>query len=104
MTSRNGRGFEEGVTTVERPRLARSMPGAAFRLVVGTGPERGKSLLIDSRRVSRALVGQSPACELVVTDPLVSRRHAAFEISGARLQMTDLGSTNGTRVNDVAVN
>ena len=103
MTSRRNSGHDEGATTLERPRLARSMASPAFRVVVGTGPERGKHLLIDARLLSRALVGQSPACELRLTDALVSRRHAAFEINGMRLQITDLSSTNGTRVNDVAV-
>jgi DNA-binding NtrC family response regulator len=94
---------DAATTTVERPRLTRLISSNAFRLVVGTGPEQGKSLSIDARRVSRALVGQSATCELLLSDKLVSRRHAAFEIAGSRLQLTDLGSTNGTRVNDVAV-
>src|SRR6185436_12302858 len=31
------------------------------------------------------------------------RRHAAFELAGARLRVTDLGSTNGTWVQGLAV-
>jgi DNA-binding NtrC family response regulator len=34
---------------------------------------------------------------------MVSRRHAALELTGLRLTITDLDSTNGTAVNDVSV-
>jgi hypothetical protein len=41
--------------------------------------------------------------ELIIADPLVSKRHAVIrEISGA-LVIEDLGSTNGTFVNDVEI-
>jgi hypothetical protein len=49
------------------------------------------------------LAGTSPACELRLTDRQVSRRHVAFELTGARLRVTDLGSTNGTFVQGVAM-
>ena len=75
----------------------------SFVVSVESGPDRGKHLVLDAARVSRLLVGQSPACELRLKDPQVSRRHAALELSGASLRLTDLGSTNGTRVNDVRV-
>ncbi|MEA2750644.1 MAG: two-component system, NtrC family, response regulator HydG, partial [Myxococcales bacterium] len=48
-------------------------------------------------------IGQSATCELRLSDRLVSRRHAALELDGTRLRVTDLGSTNGTRVNGLAV-
>src|SRR5207244_921012 len=40
---------------------------------------------------------------LRLTDPQVSRRHLAIEPSGARLRLTDVGSTNGTRVDGLQV-
>ena len=52
---------------------------------------------------ARLLVGKSPACGLRLRDPSVSRRHAAFEVTGKGLRVTDLGSTNGTAVNGVRV-
>ncbi|MDB5220390.1 MAG: Response regulator of zinc sigma-54-dependent two-component system, partial [Myxococcaceae bacterium] len=58
---------------------------------------------IDGSMVARALIGQSATCELRLSDRLVSRRHAALELDGTRLRVTDLGSTNGTRVNGLAV-
>ncbi len=41
-------------------------------------------------------------CELVVSHATVSRRHARLVLAGEALQVEDLGSTNGTSVNDKA--
>ena len=40
---------------------------------------------------------------MVLDDRDVSRRHARLEIVDNQLVLTDLGSTNGTYVNDVRV-
>ncbi len=44
-------------------------------------------------------IGRSPDCELVLRDSRVSRRHARLTARNGVLVLTDLGSTNGTRVN-----
>lgn len=44
-------------------------------------------------------IGRAPDCELVLRDSRVSRRHARLAARGGVLVLTDLGSTNGTRVN-----
>jgi pSer/pThr/pTyr-binding forkhead associated (FHA) protein len=44
-------------------------------------------------------VGRAPECELVLKDSRVSRRHARLHARGGVIVLTDLGSTNGTRVN-----
>jgi hypothetical protein len=44
-------------------------------------------------------IGRAPECELVLKDSLVSRRHARLVARDGVLVLTDLGSTNGTRVN-----
>jgi hypothetical protein len=49
------------------------------------------------------VVGRLPECTIMVSDPNVSRRHAEFRHVGDAVVVTDLGSTNGTRVNGVAV-
>ena len=41
------------------------------------------------------VVGRDPSCDVVVDDPLVSRRHAVVE-RGERAVLTDLSSFNGT--------
>jgi hypothetical protein len=44
-------------------------------------------------------IGRAPDCELVLRDSRVSRRHARLAARDGLLVLTDLGSTNGTRVN-----
>ncbi|MEA2126851.1 MAG: hypothetical protein QOI80_3633 [Solirubrobacteraceae bacterium] len=44
-------------------------------------------------------LGRSSTCELVLTDDTVSRRHATLVRDGDAIVITDLGSTNGTRIN-----
>jgi hypothetical protein len=44
-------------------------------------------------------IGRSPECELVLKDSRVSRKHARLAARDGVLVLTDLGSTNGTRVN-----
>lgn len=45
--------------------------------------------------------GREPGNDLVVPDPLVSRRHGKFEIIPEECTIIDLGSANGTFVNGV---
>jgi pSer/pThr/pTyr-binding forkhead associated (FHA) protein len=47
---------------------------------------------------ARLIVGASPDVDLVVRDPTVSARHCALTVSGARVEIEDLGSLNGTYV------
>jgi hypothetical protein len=49
------------------------------------------------------IIGRLPECTVVLSDPNVSRRHAELRRVGDAVVLTDLGSTNGTRVNGVAV-
>ena len=44
-------------------------------------------------------IGRAPECELVIKDSKASRRHARLHARDGVLLLTDLGSTNGTRVN-----
>src|SRR5690606_16582231 len=48
-------------------------------------------------------VGTADACALRLSDRTVSRRHVALDPVGRRVRVTDLGSTNGTRVNGISV-
>jgi two-component system, NtrC family, response regulator HydG len=79
-------------------------PGEAFALLVVEGPDAGKGFTLDGSQPSRVLVGQSPVCGVHLSDPHVSRRHAALDVSGRRLRICDLRSTNGTFVDGIAVN
>jgi pSer/pThr/pTyr-binding forkhead associated (FHA) protein len=44
-------------------------------------------------------VGRNSSCQLTLSDPLVSRRHALFLLEHATLTVEDLGSRNGVLVN-----
>lgn len=44
----------------------------------------------------QVVMGRSPECDLVLSDPSVSRRHAVLTENGGRWFVDDLGSTNGT--------
>jgi hypothetical protein len=44
-------------------------------------------------------IGRSSDCDIVLSDPNVSRRHAEVRRAGAAYVLVDLGSTNGTEIN-----
>ncbi len=86
------------------PRAPEATPPVRVRRVtVIEGPDAGREFDLDPDAPSRILLGTSEVCDLRLTDPTVSRRHAAFEAVGLRYRITDLGSTNGTFVDGVAV-
>lgn len=48
-------------------------------------------------------IGRLPECDVVLSDPSVSRRHAEVRRQRDEIVIVDLGSTNGTRVNGTGV-
>jgi hypothetical protein len=64
-------------------------------------------VLTDGRRVQIGteplVIGRLPECGVVLADSNVSRRHAELRRSGDSVVLTDLGSTNGTRVNGAPI-
>jgi predicted component of type VI protein secretion system len=62
-------------------------------------PTPSSGLLTGIARTRPAILGRSRACDLVLADDSVSRRHAMVVCEGDRIILTDLGSTNGTFVN-----
>jgi two-component system response regulator HydG len=103
MGSPHGDGDPSGLSTVARPRFLATDTSTDFVLTVVEGVDRGRSLTVASSQPHRVLVGSGPACELCLSDREVSRRHLALEPAGRRLRVTDLGSTNGTFVDGVAI-
>jgi two-component system response regulator GlrR len=69
-------------------------------LEVVSGPDAGKSVLVDEDGIE---IGSHPQCGLVLSDPAVSRHHAELRFEPSGLVLSDLGSTNGTRVGPVRV-
>ncbi len=100
--ARSPREGEQDRSTVARP-LERVSTARLRRVVVIEGPDAGKEFTLEPDSPSRTLLGTSEVCDLRLADPMVSRRHASFEPAGLRYRLTDLGSTNGTFVDGVAV-
>ena len=63
------------------------------------GPQGGQ--LLELR--ARAIVGTAPDCDVQVKDSSVSGRHAEFSAQNGVFRVSDLGSTNGTFVNEKRV-
>ncbi|WP_159931189.1 FHA domain-containing protein [Oceanicoccus sp. KOV_DT_Chl] len=50
-----------------------------------------------------AVLGRDASCDITIPGTHLSRRHAELAVKGNKLQIRDLGSSNGTYVNDVKV-
>ncbi len=70
-----------------------------FVLIMKEGPTPGRRTEL-SQESRSLLIGRDPACNLVVNDVEVSRRHARLIAQSGGYAIEDLGSTNGTFVND----
>jgi hypothetical protein len=70
--------------------------GAGGWLVPLEGPQTGELFQLKGR----AVVGTAADCDVVLKDPSISSRHAEFIGSSGGYRINDLGSTNGTFVND----
>ena len=70
----------------------------SWKLSVERGPKelRGVSIVVRGP----VIVGRSPGADIVIGAGYVSARHARFSLKGQNLFVEDLGSTNGTKVND----
>jgi FHA domain len=76
--------------------LVESARGAAG---FGEPVELPMLLVLDRAAGDRLLVGRHPACDVLVTDPSVSRRHAQLTFRDGVWVLQDLASMNGTAVN-----
>ena len=77
---------------------ARRSRGAAPRASSARGVLRGRQ---GDYQLTEAVtvIGRSRRCDIVLTDPNVSRQHAEIRKQDDGFMLLDLGSTNGTRVN-----
>ena len=75
---------------------APSPAGAAPVLRAVQGSDTGKIFTLDRPQL---VIGRLPDCDITLTGAAVSRRHARVQQEGGRWTITDLGSTNGVRVN-----
>jgi two-component system, cell cycle response regulator len=79
----------------------RAKPAARPHLLVLSGPELGKSFELGNEPLE---LGRDAACGVTLTSEGVSRKHARVQMIFALYFVSDLGSTNGTFVNDQPAN
>jgi hypothetical protein len=70
-------------------------PTAGLRLRVRKGVPLGASFALDRP----LLVGRDLACDVVLLDPRVSRRHLSISVEGETVHFADLASANGVLQN-----
>jgi DNA-binding NtrC family response regulator len=70
------------------------------RFMVTVGRDEGKEMVLQKSLVT---IGTLPECDLVLTDPTVSRRHAEVEERSGGYMLRDRDSTNGTFLDGVKV-
>jgi pSer/pThr/pTyr-binding forkhead associated (FHA) protein len=69
-------------------------------LVVRQGPKRGSRIALDGARTT---IGRHPESDIFLDDITVSRRHAEILRGADFFEVCDVGSLNGTYVNQVLV-
>jgi pSer/pThr/pTyr-binding forkhead associated (FHA) protein len=69
-------------------------------VVTAAGPNHGKAVPIPG---ATFLIGRDPHCNLRPASQAVSKQHCAIHIRNGQVFVQDFGSTNGTLVNEVAV-
>ena len=74
--------------------------GDRAMVVIHRGPAKGARFLIAEDKCS---IGRSPESAIFLDDVTVSRSHAEITRSGKGFQILDLGSLNGTYVNNGSV-
>ena len=72
----------------------------AFQLVMKNGPAPGKIYSLEKSEIS---IGREAGSDVFVNDVEVSRQHARLTDQAGNYILEDLGSTNGTYINDELV-
>ena len=70
---------------------------AEYQLVMRVGPSPGKTYPLTLNEI---IIGRDISCDIVINDAEISRNHCKLVLQGDSYWVEDLGSTNGTHVND----
>ena len=65
------------------------------RLLVIKGPDRGDAISIAENQIT---IGSGGGCDVLLSDPTISRKHLGVEPGAGGVLLRDLGSTNGSYV------
>jgi len=84
-------GSGDGITALRRRRL---------RLDVVKGPDKKKRVELEGDRI---IVGTHDGCDLVLSDPTVSRQHFEIELVSGGYTIRDLDSLNGTHIDTMQI-
>ena len=82
------------------PRGVIALRRRPLRLTVLAGPDRKRTGEFVGERV---VVGTHPGCDLVLTDPTVSRQHLEITLVPGGYALSDLDSRNGTFAGDLRI-
>lgn len=69
----------------------------AWALTIEGGPQTGLTYVLG---LGNTVAGRGNEAAIFLPDVTVSREHVRFSVDASGLSMSDLGSTNGTYVND----
>lgn len=70
-------------------------------LIIIRGSPQGNRFFLTQPEMT---IGRDPAADISVADQGISRKHAKVIKDGTQVRLTDLGSSNGTFINDKKVN
>jgi pSer/pThr/pTyr-binding forkhead associated (FHA) protein len=89
-------------TEADRAALTAILDGPADRamVVIHRGPAKGARFLVDQAQSS---IGRATDSQIFLDDVTVSRKHAAIEVEGGVFTLQDLGSLNGTYLNNQSI-
>lgn len=86
----------------ERVALTAILDGPADRamVVIHRGPAKGARFLLDQ---SQSSIGRASESQIFLDDVTVSRKHALIEVEAGVFTLQDLGSLNGTYLNNQSI-
>jgi S-DNA-T family DNA segregation ATPase FtsK/SpoIIIE len=86
-----------GLRHGDRLRVGSPTPPSSWRALITEGPHAGRSVSLTN---GRHILGRDRSVQIpLARDGEASRQHAALDIAGSVVSLTDLGSANGTTVN-----
>lgn len=82
------------------PRLGRRPSSSALELRVIGGPDAGRAVPLGQ---GRHVLGRGSEVTVRLDDPDVSRRHVEVQVGGGGITVADLGSSNGSRLDEAVL-
>jgi len=93
IKTHHGVGYSFSGAVIEQSRSDK-VPLGGTRFVLAIGPRR----IVLAR--GPIVIGRDMECDVIISDVSVSRRHACLEVSATQVEIDDLQSKNGTKVDD----